>query len=99
MPKVKLNSALSAVSGAMDGWVYKHYKNDKRGLVLSRAPDMSRVKPSTAQLARREAMRKAGEFHRKVLSDPALLKKYKKLAKEKGINLSAATMGAALKSK
>ena len=99
MPKIKLNSALSALSGSMDGWVYKHYKNDKRGRVLSRTPDMSRVKPSAAQLESREAMRKAGEFHRKVLSDPALLKKYKKLAKEKGINLSAATMGAALKKK
>ncbi|MEO6002342.1 MAG: hypothetical protein ABIZ04_06295 [Opitutus sp.] len=99
MPKLKLNSALSGVSGTMDGWVYKHYKNDKRGLVLSRKPDMSSVKPSKAQLARRDAMRKAGEFHRQVLADPALLKKFQKIAKQKRINLSAATMGAALKRK
>lgn len=98
MATLELNPALKSVRGTIDGWVYKHYKNDKRGRVLSRKPDMSKVKPSAAQLARREAMRKAGEFHRQVLADPVLLKKYQKIARRKRINLSAATMGAALRS-
>jgi uncharacterized protein YdbL (DUF1318 family) len=42
-------------------------------------------------------MRAAGEFHRQVLADPKLLRKYQKLAKRQGINLSAATMAAAMR--
>jgi hypothetical protein len=58
MPKISLNSALASLSGILDGLVFKHYRKDKRGLVLSRKPDMSKVKPSPAQLARRQLMRK-----------------------------------------
>ena len=93
MPKARLHSALAGLSGSIDGFVFKHYRKDKRGQVLSRKPDMSKVKPSAAQLARRELMRRAGEFHRRVLADPALLGKYTALARRRRINLSAATMG------
>jgi hypothetical protein len=99
MPKLKLNSALASVRGTLDGWVYKHYKADKRGLVLSRRPDMSQVRPSPAQLARRQLMREAGAFHRRVLKDPVLLKKYQAIARRRRINLSAATMGEVLRKK
>jgi len=44
MPKLQLNSSIASLNGSMDGFVYKHYKNDKRGHVLSRKPDMSGVK-------------------------------------------------------
>jgi len=97
MPKLKLNSALAGVRGTIDGWVYKHYENDKRGVVLSRIPDMSRVKPSRAQLAQRERMRAAGAFHRQVLADPKLLKKYRAIARREGLPLSAVTMRDALR--
>lgn len=99
MPKLQLNSGLTGLQGTMDGWVYKHYKGDKRGVVLSRKPDMSKVTPSPAQLAQRAAMRKAGAFHRQVLADPGLLAKYRKLAKRDGITLSAATMREVLRAK
>ena len=99
MPRISLNAALSRLTGTMDGWVYKHYRNDKRGHVLSRKPDMSRVKPSRAQLARRALMREAGKFHRQVLADPGLLKKYQAIKQKKRINLSAATMGEVLRRK
>ena len=92
MPKLKLSSGLTEVRGAIDGWVYKHYKDDKRGLVLSRKPDMSRVKPSAAQLAQRARMREAGAFHRQVLQDPKLLKKYRAIAKREGLTLPSVTM-------
>jgi len=97
MPKAVLNSALRSLRGTVDGIVYKHYQ-DKRGLVVSRMPDMSKVKPSAAQLAQRKAMKRAGEFHRQVLADPKLLKHFQQIAKKQRINLSAATMGAALRS-
>jgi hypothetical protein len=97
MPKVTLNTALASLRGTLDGFTYKHYANDKRGMVLSRVPDMSRVKPSKAQLAHRQRMKTAAEFHRQVLADPVLLKKYQRLAKQARINLSAATMGKVLR--
>jgi hypothetical protein len=99
MPKINLNAALESLTGTLDGVVFKHYRKDKRGLVLSRKPDMSKVKPSPAQLARRKLMRQAGEFHRQVLADPKLLKKYEAIAQKKRINLSAATMGEVLRRK
>ena len=99
MPRIELNSALASVRGTMDGWVYKHYKADKRGLVLSRKPDMSGVKPSPAQRAHRQRMRDAAAFHRQVLADPVQLKKYRALAKKLRIPLSAATMGEVLRRK
>jgi hypothetical protein len=99
MPKIRLTTALKSLSGTVDGLVFKHYRKDKRGLVLSRKPDMSKVKPSPAQLARRTLMRQAGEFHRQVLADPRLLKKYQGIARKQRINLSAATMGEILRGK
>lgn len=99
MPKLRLNSALADVRGTIDGWVYKHYMNDKRGLVLSRRPDMSRVKPSPAQRAHRERMREAAAFYRQVLADPVLLKKYRKLARQQRIPLPALVMGERLRAK
>lgn len=98
MAKVKLTTALASLRGRLDGLVYKNYR-DKRGLVVSRSPDMSRVKPSPAQLAHRETMRRAAAFHRQVLADPVLLKKYQRIAQRAGINLSAATMGEILRGK
>jgi hypothetical protein len=97
MAKVKLYPALVSMRGALDGFVYKHYANDKRGMVLSRVPDMSRVKPSKAQLAHRQRMRAAAKFHQEVLNNPVLLKKYQRIAKHARINLSAATMGEVLR--
>lgn len=99
MPKVSLNAALESVTGTLDGVVFKHYRHDKRGLVLSRKPDMSKVRPSPAQLARRKLMREAGAFHRQVLADPKLRKKYEAIARKNRINLSAATMGEVLRRK
>src|SRR4051812_24437148 len=93
MPKILFNSALAGMRGTLDGFVYKHYKKDKRGHVVSRVPDMSNVVPSAAQLARREKMREAGEFHRRVLADPHLKKNYQRTAKQRGINLPAARRG------
>lgn len=99
MPKITFNTAITSLRGALDGFVYKHYSNDKRGMVVSRRPDMSNVKPSPAQLTRRQRMRDAAEFHQQVLKDPSLLKKYRQIAKRERINLSAATMGEFLRRK
>jgi hypothetical protein len=59
MPKIRLATPLESLSGTLDGLVFKHYRKDKRGLVVSRKPDMSKVRPSPAQLAQRKRMRQA----------------------------------------
>jgi hypothetical protein len=96
MPKATLNTALIALRGRIDGFVYKQYHY---GTVVTRVPDMTKVKPSKAQLAHRQRMREAAQFHRQVLKDPALLKKYQRIARQSRINLSAATMGEVLRLK
>lgn len=97
MPKAKLNTAIASLTGAMDGFVFKHYRNDKRGQVLSRKPDMSGVKWSPAQRAHRQRMKAAAVFHRQVLADPVLLRTYTRLARKRGVALSAVTMGEVLR--
>src|SRR5437868_246470 len=90
MARTKLNSALRHIRGAIDGWCYKRYAGE---LVISRRPDMSRVKWSPKQIARRELMRAAGLFHRQVLANPMLKKRFQAIADKKGHPLSAVTMG------
>ena len=99
MAKLQLDTPVASLSGTLGNLVYKHYRNDKRGHVVSRKPDMSQVKWSPAQRAHRERMREAAAFHRQVLADPALLKKYTALAKKQRVNLSAVTMGEVLRKK
>lgn len=79
-----------AIRGRVGDVVFKQYRY---GTVVTRVPRMGQVKWSAAQLAQRKKMRAAGEFHRSVLADPALKKKYQAIAAKKKIPLSAATMG------
>ncbi len=82
-----MNPALQGLRGQIQGLVFRHYDH---GTVASRRPDMSRVKPSAAQRAQRRKMAEAAEFYRKVLGDPALLRRCRALAKERKIPLPAA---------
>src|SRR5690349_18765650 len=79
MAKVNLNSALAALSGNIDGFVFKHYTF---GIVVSRRPDMRGIKPSAAQKAQRARFRAAAEHRRAVLADPALRRKFAAEAKK-----------------
>jgi hypothetical protein len=89
MPKYVLNAGIRHIRGAIDEWVYKHYK-DKRGYVLTRRPDMSRVKPSAGQKAQRKRMREAAAYYREVKKDPKLLATFQRQAKRRGITVPAA---------
>ena len=91
MAKAKLNSALAALSGQLDGLVFKHYAD---GVVVSRQPRMDKIKPSAKQIAQRERFRAAAGFHREVLANAALKRKYQATATKKGVPLSAVTMAA-----
>ena len=78
MAKVKLNAAFGDLRGSVDGLIFKRYKT---GIVLSRSPRMSQIKPSPAQLAQRERFRRAAKFYRKVLADPVMKRRYTATAK------------------
>ncbi|MEO6005935.1 MAG: hypothetical protein ABIZ04_12475 [Opitutus sp.] len=91
MAKTKLNSALAGLSGQIDGLVFKQYAS---GVVVSRRPRMDKIKPSPKQLAQRERFRAAAEFHREVLANAALKRRYQATATKKGVPLSAVTMAA-----
>jgi hypothetical protein len=94
MAKAELNPALKHLRGNVDGIVFKHYSY---GVVVTRFPRMDRIKPTPAQHAHRERFRQAGDFHRKVLADPVLKKRYTAIARKKGHPLSAVTLAAFMK--
>ena len=68
------------------------YKQYAYGTVVTRLPQMKRIKPTAAQLAHRNRVRAAGKFYREVLADPVLLERYSALAKRRGIPLPAVTL-------
>jgi hypothetical protein len=95
MARTTLNAGLKGLTGVIDGWVYKQYDY---GTVITRRPDMSRVKATAKQLTHRENVRRAGEFHRHgVLPNPALLAKFTAIARRKGIPVSAVSLSEYLK--
>lgn len=96
MAKAELNSLLRQLRGSVGGLVFKQYRH---GLVVTRVPRMEGIKPSPAQRAHRERFRQAASFHRQVLADPALKKRYAALARKKGLPLSAVTLAEFMKQK
>ena len=96
MATADLNTALHYLSGAVDGFVYKHYCGK---LVITRVPRMNRVKPTPAQLAQRERFREAARFHQSVLADPVLKNQFAERAREERLPLSAVTMADFLRRK
>lgn len=89
MAKTNLNTALNGLRGSVDGWVYKQYSY---GTVITRRPRMDQVVWSPAQQAHREQVRRAGEFYRSVVANPALKARFQAIADEKRIPLSAVTL-------
>lgn len=65
--QAKLNSALLQLRGEIDGLVFKNYGGK---LVVTRRPDISRIKPTKAQLAHRARFRAACRYADAALKDP-----------------------------
>jgi hypothetical protein len=95
MAKAELNPALREIRGALDGYVFRQTPH---GLVLSRRPDMSSVKWSPAQQARRKLMREAAAHYRRVMQDPAAAAAFRRQAARAKIPVSSLVMGEFLKS-
>lgn len=94
MAKTQLNSALRELRGSIEGLVIRRTPH---GQVLSRKPDMSRVKWSASQLAHRRRMKSAAIQYRKVMSDPAQATRYSARAAKLGIPVSSLVMGELLR--
>lgn len=80
MARLKLNSFLSAFQGTIGKEiVFKQYA-DKT--VVSRYPDMSKVKPSELQKLQRAKMKEANAYASAVRRDPKLKAKYERKLKK-----------------
>ncbi len=76
MARLKKNSLLSALSGALgQELVFKQY-TDKT--VVSKYPDMSGVKPSPLQVLQRQQIGKANAYAQFAKQDPKLMAFYEK---------------------
>ena len=94
MAKTQLNPSFTQIRGAIDGLVFRQSPS---GPVVSRRPDMSRVKWSPAQKARRKLMHDAARHYRAMMKDPAQAARYTKLAAQQKIPVSALVMGEYMK--
>lgn len=80
MARLTKNSLLEALTGTLGKQlVFKQY-HDKT--VVSKCPDMTRVKPSRKQKDQRTLMKKANDYASKINRDPVLRKKYEKKLKK-----------------
>ena len=85
MAKVELNSALSALRGTMDNWVYRRSRD---GTTVGRRPVFTGA-PTAAQRAVREKFRLAAAYARSALLDPALRARYESAARSSRMNVGA----------
>lgn len=94
MAKLQLNSALRDLRGSIDNLVIRR---TPYGKVLSRKPDMSRVKWSAAQIAHRQRMKAAASEYRRLMSDPAQAARLVARAAKQGVPVSSLVMGQLLR--
>lgn len=94
MAKLTLNSSLTELRGSIEGFVVRHTAH---GPILSRRPNMAKVKWSPAQKARRKLMKSAADHYRAVMQDPKVAERYRALAARRKIPVSSLVMGEYLK--
>ena len=79
MGRIKKNSVtLNGIHGRIGEYVIKQTRH---GAVLSKIPDMSKVKPSKLQKQKRAVFKQAVAYAQAILADPEKLKEYKKNVK------------------
>lgn len=89
MGKAQMGVLVASLHGRVGDVVFKRYRNR---IVITKVPNMAHVVPSAKQLAHRKHVKAAGRFYQEVKADPALLAKYKALAKKRRMPLSAVTL-------
>jgi hypothetical protein len=80
MPKVKLAPFIEEIHGTLGDLVFK--KTPKGEMIVTKKPDMSRVKWSKAQKANRRHMSQAITAAQLALADPKVRAKYERRAQK-----------------
>jgi hypothetical protein len=91
MAKMKLNPLFAGISGKIGNIVIKRSPNGD--VIVARTPDLSRVKPSQAQLDQRRAFGKASDYAKFALADEALRAFYETRAQLRNITPRAVCVG------
>jgi hypothetical protein len=78
MPKVRLKPAIEEIQGTMYDVVFKRSPQGK--MIVTKRPDMSKVKWSEAQQSQRERFTQASEYAKAALADPKVRAIYEKKA-------------------
>lgn len=97
MAKITLNPMIDDLSGKIGQFVLRRAPSGK--LILSKAPDMSRVKWSKAQKENRQRFKKAVAYAREALADPKVRARYEKRAVKEGKRAHDLAMSDYLKGK
>jgi hypothetical protein len=79
MPRVRLNPLVEEIHGTMFDVVFK--RSPKGNTIITKRPDMSRVKWSPAQEAQRERFALATAYAKAALADPKVRARYERRAK------------------
>jgi hypothetical protein len=81
MPKIEFDDPVKAIQGKIfEDMVIKRYPNGK--LVISKRPNMTKVRWSKAQKANRQHFKLAIAYAKAALADPVVRAKYEKMAKK-----------------
>ncbi len=78
MPKVVLNPAIREIRGKLGGMVFRLSHTGE--LIVTKAPDMSKVKWSKAQKAHRQRFKQAVIYAKAAMAEPKVRAAYEKLA-------------------
>lgn len=81
MARVKENVLINGLSGRLSNIIFKSYRH---GTVISKYPDMSKVKRTSSQKKQNSRFQEAVHYARSVPFNPELLKAYEKIAKRSG---------------
>ena len=83
MAKVELHPLIKQIRGKLyEGLVFK--LSPQGELILTKSPDMSKVKWSKAQKAHRQRFKLAAKQAKAALADPRMRLKYERMAKKQG---------------
>ena len=80
MPRVRLHPLVEEIHGTMYDVVFK--RSPKGNMIVTKRPDMSKVKWSKAQKAHRARFKQAVAYARAALADPKVRLRYEKMAKK-----------------
>ena len=82
MAKITLSPMFQEIRGRLGDYVFRRTHTGE--VILSKVPDMSRVKWSKAQKAHRQRFKKAVAYAKAAMAEPKVRAVYEKMAAKKG---------------